>query len=573
MARPAAIAVPRLLVCLCSLAPVACGGSDLTLPSGNTPANIVIFRGNNQRGAPGTMLSDSIVVRVTDSTGAPLAGQRVEFAPDASGAAVTSPARTTDADGLAGTRWVLGPSTGPQVVLARVIGDGVAGELQVAFTASAQAGLPATPGLSVLTQPSSNATAGQPFSQQPVIQLLDPAGSELHSSGVAVTAAIVSGSGTLAGTTTRLTDADGSAEFSDLRIDGATGPHLLIFAASGYSSTTSNPITVLPATVQQAATTTRITAHDPKPSTAGQPVTVRFTVTSDAGTPAGVVTVTASGGSESCSATVAAGSCTLVLTGNGNRQLTATYGGDELFLGSSDRVNHQVNAAGGGGGGGGGGGANQPPTAASDDYTTLEGFDHPLTVGAAGGVLQNDRDPEGARLTATLSSGPVHGTVRLNADGSFTYTPVPDYYGEDRFTYRASDPAGSASTAVVRLQVAPVNDPPQFSDRGDPPAVRPNAGPQRITDWARSITPGADNETNQVVEFVVTGNSNPQLFTAGGQPAVTRNGPQSREGTLTYTPSGQTGSATITVVPRDNGGTANGGLNTGPSHTFTITVR
>src|SRR4051812_17972223 len=264
MFRPVPIAVQPFCLALISLAG-ACGGSDLMLPGSTTPANIIIFRGNNQQGAPGTMLAESLVVRVTDSTGAPLAGQQVEFSPDASGAAVTSPAATTDADGLAGTRWVLGPSTGPQVVLARVMGDGAAGELQVAFTAQAQARLPATPGLSILTQPSSPVTAGSPFSQQPVIQLRAPGGDELHTSGVAVTAAIVSGSGTLAGTTTRLTDANGRAEFSDLRIDGATGAHVLIFAASGYTSSISTPIDVQAGASHKAAATTPGTPHQPQP--------------------------------------------------------------------------------------------------------------------------------------------------------------------------------------------------------------------------------------------------------------------------------------------------------------------
>src|SRR3954468_7689099 len=111
MFRPVPIAVQRFCIVLVSLA-AACGGSDLTLPSGTTPANISIIRGNNQHGAPGTMLADSIVVQVTDSTGAPLAGQQVEFSPDAPGAAVTTQTAVTDEAGLAGTRWVLGPTAG-----------------------------------------------------------------------------------------------------------------------------------------------------------------------------------------------------------------------------------------------------------------------------------------------------------------------------------------------------------------------------------------------------------------------------------------------------------------------------
>ena len=58
---------------------------------------------------------------------------------------------------------------------------------------------------------------------------------------------------------------------------------------------------------------------------------------------------------------------------------------------------------------------------------------------AAAGVLGNDADPDGDPLTAVLVSGPSHGTLTLNANGSFTYTPNANFNGTDSFTYRASD--------------------------------------------------------------------------------------------------------------------------------------
>lgn len=67
------------------------------------------------------------------------------------------------------------------------------------------------------------------------------------------------------------------------------------------------------------------------------------------------------------------------------------------------------------------GGSYDAPTAANDAYATDE--DTPLNV-AAPGVLANDTDPEGSPLTAVLVSGPAHATLTLNADGSFTYTPI-----------------------------------------------------------------------------------------------------------------------------------------------------
>ena len=79
---------------------------------------------------------------------------------------------------------------------------------------------------------------------------------------------------------------------------------------------------------------------------------------------------------------------------------------------------------------------NDAPTAGNDSYTTAE--DTPLTV-AAPGVLGNDADVEGTALTAVLVSGPAHGTLTLNSNGSFTYTPDANYNGPDSFTYKASD--------------------------------------------------------------------------------------------------------------------------------------
>src|SRR5262249_32942333 len=63
---------------------------------------------------------------------------------------------------------------------------------------------------------------------------------------------------------------------------------------------------------------------------------------------------------------------------------------------------------------------NQAPTAANNSYTT--GKDTPLSISAPG-VLGNDSDPDGDALTAVLANGPANGTLTLNADGSFTYTP------------------------------------------------------------------------------------------------------------------------------------------------------
>jgi VCBS repeat-containing protein len=78
----------------------------------------------------------------------------------------------------------------------------------------------------------------------------------------------------------------------------------------------------------------------------------------------------------------------------------------------------------------------------------------------AEGVLANDTDVDGDRLTALLVSAPSHGTVTLSTDGAFTYRPAADYFGADSFTYKANDGHDDSNIATVTLTVTPVNDAP-----------------------------------------------------------------------------------------------------------------
>ena len=71
---------------------------------------------------------------------------------------------------------------------------------------------------------------------------------------------------------------------------------------------------------------------------------------------------------------------------------------------------------------------NDSPTAVADSFSTDE--DTPLTIDAPG-VLANDSDVEGDSLTAALVTGPAHGTLTLNADGSFNYAPEANFSGSD----------------------------------------------------------------------------------------------------------------------------------------------
>jgi Bacterial Ig domain len=71
-------------------------------------------------------------------------------------------------------------------------------------------------------------------------------------------------------------------------------------------------------------------------------------------------------------------------------------------------------------------------TANDDTYSVAH--DHVLSVAASEGVLVNDT---GIGRTAAKLTNPAHGTVTLNANGSFTYQPTAGYVGSDSFTYEA----------------------------------------------------------------------------------------------------------------------------------------
>ncbi|MDB6056434.1 MAG: repeat-containing protein, partial [Verrucomicrobiales bacterium] len=101
---------------------------------------------------------------------------------------------------------------------------------------------------------------------------------------------------------------------------------------------------------------------------------------------------------------------------------------------------------------------NDAPVAANDSYSTAE--DTTLNIAAVTGVLANDSDVDGDTLTAVIVGNPSHGTVTLNADGSFSYTPAANYNGSDSFTYQAKDSALNSATATVNITITAVNDAP-----------------------------------------------------------------------------------------------------------------
>ena len=158
----------------------------------------------------------------------------------------------------------------------------------------------------------------------------------------------------------------------------------------------------------------------------------------------------------------------------------------------------------------------------------------------------------------------------ISASGTLTYTPAANAVGAANLTVTLSDNGGTANGGqdtsapqTLKITVVTVNDPPSFT-KGADQTVAEDPGFVSVPNWATNISAGPPNEF-PFVEFIVTNNTNPSLFSSG--PAI------SNSGTLTYMPAlNANGSADITIVARDFDGVLNGGVNTSASQTFKITV-
>ncbi len=175
-------------------------------------------------------------------------------------------------------------------------------------------------------------------------------------------------------------------------------------------------------------------------------------------------------------------------------------------------------------------------------------FKHDGTTAIAnGGFITFAEGNAGLRFTPTASLFSPTTTFSFNVQGATN-----------------GSGAGLSGTATATITVNSVNDVPSFT-KGADQTVTENANAQSITNWATGISAGAANESGQTLTFQVTGNTNPGLFAA--QPIV------SSTGTLSYIPGTHaSGTAAITILLKDNGGTANGGVDTSAPQTFNITI-
>jgi len=99
---------------------------------------------------------------------------------------------------------------------------------------------------------------------------------------------------------------------------------------------------------------------------------------------------------------------------------------------------------------------NDLPAAGANDFTTLE------DAALSGQLLATDAESD--PITFAKATDPVSGTVIVNPDGSFVYTPALNAFGPDNFTFTVADPTGISAPFTANIEVSPVNDAPVAGD-------------------------------------------------------------------------------------------------------------
>jgi VCBS repeat-containing protein len=200
----------------------------------------------------------------------------------------------------------------------------------------------------------------------------------------------------------------------------------------------------------------------------------------------------------------------------GSGLIRAVYSGDEVFAESSASAAYTV--------------TDNAPAAAPDTALAHK------NTSVGGNVLGNDTDVDADTLSASVYSGPSHGTLTLSADGSFVYTPNTDYTGSDSFTYAVDDGYGGSATATVTIAVADTPAPVGTADGY-------TAAADIVVDAANGVL--ANDTAPNGGALVATLASGPRHGALALSP----------DGSFVYTPDdGFTGSDSFTYYPTDADG-------------------
>ncbi len=215
-----------------------------------------------------------------------------------------------------------------------------------------------------------------------------------------------------------------------------------------------------------------------------------------------------------------------------------------------------------------------PRFTAGQDVTVLENAGPQTVAGWSTGISPGPADESGQtvafEVTGNTNTDLFSVQPSIASDGTLTFTPASNVHGAATLTVVLQDNGGTESGGqdtseahTFVIYVTPVNHAPSFTG-GPDVTVNEDSGAYSSA-WATEVSAGPAHESDQALTFEIVGNSIPGLFSAG--PSV------DASGVLSFTPAlDANGSATITLRLRDDGGTLNGGIDTSPTQTFTITV-
>ena len=235
-------------------------------------------------------------------------------------------------------------------------------------------------------------------------------------------------------------------------------------------------------------TTTAIVSHNPSPSNVGQAINVAYLVAAPAGSALPTGNVTVSDGSASCTASVAAGACTLTPTTAGIKTLTATYPGDTTYSGSSGAVAHTV-------------------VGKSDSTTTISSHTpDPSMLGQAIAVLYSVTGPGGAPTGVVTVTDGTQSCSALVGDGACmltlttagvktltaTYSGDADFNGSSgTASHTVNNPGSTATTTTITSHnpnPSSVGQPVVVNFSVTSPGGAPTSGFVFVTDGAASCS-------------------------------------------------------------------------------------
>jgi hypothetical protein len=194
------------------------------------------------------------------------------------------------------------------------------------------------------------------------------------------------------------------------------------------------------------------------------------------------------------------------------------------------------------------------------NYSTNVTEDLPGTIKLSGSLLA------GKSRASFAEGSPDHGTLTPLTANTALYTPETNFWGTDQFNFVTVDTNNALTSAVatVTITVLPVNDAPSFDLSMAEIAVLEDAAVTNISNFATNLAEGPPNEASQTLSFVVS-NSNNAFFAV--KPTI------NSAGKLNFRPARNvTGTNTVTVKIKDNGGSLRGGTNQSPPQNFKVVV-